>query len=378
MKKAKLIKCRKVKLKKIMREINDNGEDNHKILFNVVARTNQIVINTLHFLELYLLYLYENNQEFPKIDRKFILTIMKLTSVQVGKRGGKDGQDTIELKEKLSKFYDSFFKQTLINDKISCDKLSHVLEYEAEKIVSQIETNISFHFVQHLNKLVNIMWRRNDKLKKAKTNSERKLVNDLISNVRKDIYNTKSTEFTSLKEHHQMINIVKNEILFKKTIFQKDNIAYDVKVNPQDYLKSMISINKKIVELNELYKEENKLFHVLPQRTNIVFRYITLDTASILQIFSWKGSTKYQKNIELYKKKIWKKVFQKSKLFRKKDYVFHGMIQTDGIGCSILFSRDVEKSELKNKSKNKEFEYITKQNAKNIKDKNQVFYRSRS
>jgi len=53
-----------------------------------------------------------------------------------------------------------------------------------------------------------------------------------------------------------------------------------------------------------------------------------------------KGSSAYRGKIKESKEYIWNTFFKTgSKAFKRKDYVFHGMIKTDGVGVSVLFHR---------------------------------------
>ena len=85
-------------------------------------------------------------------------------------------------------------------------------------------------------------------------------------------------------------------------------------------------------------RREYKLFNALPLRTNIVPKYITLDTAAIVNLFIKDNYELYSKNITTYKQQIWSKFFKiKKRCFKKNGYNFDYMIKTDGISCSILF-----------------------------------------
>ena len=48
----------------------------------------------------------------------------------------------------------------------------------------------------------------------------------------------------------------------------------------------------------------------------------------------------YRKNVKQVKQEVWETFFcLDNKAFRRKDYCFHHMIKTDGVGASILFHR---------------------------------------
>ena len=47
------------------------------IINELVIRTNKIVIHTYQFLKLYLIYLYDNNKNFPILDKEYICVFLK-------------------------------------------------------------------------------------------------------------------------------------------------------------------------------------------------------------------------------------------------------------------------------------------------------------
>lgn len=54
--------------------------------------------------------------------------------------------------------------------------------------------------------------------------------------------------------------------------FEKDNVYYDLKCHPLDYLPCMIYMMKEVEE------EGEKIYNVFPMRTSIVPKYVKLDT----------------------------------------------------------------------------------------------------
>ena len=100
-------------------------------------------------------------------------------------------------------------------------------------------------------------------------------------------------------------------------------------------------MNKELEKINEQRikedKKQCKLFQVIPQRTSIKPNYITIDSASIVNLTITSGFKKYIDNIEKYQKELWDSNFKTNqKEFKRNGYQFNYMIKTDGIGCSIL------------------------------------------
>lgn len=171
------MKVNKDSLKNI---IKDNNIIN--ILYDAIFRVNKIIFHTYNFLKLYILYLYENNLSIPPINEHFIKIIMKIISIQNDNRGRIPNKKTIKIINKLTIFFDNHYKKTIdSNDIIYSDKLSSILSYEAIDIVKNINTlsakrqvgmgaklpiptNISSHYVDHLDKFINYKFHLKDRL----------------------------------------------------------------------------------------------------------------------------------------------------------------------------------------------------------------------
>jgi hypothetical protein len=83
-----------------------------------------------------------------------------------------------------------------------------------------------------------------------------------------------------------------------------------------------------------------KLFQPLSLRKSCIPKYITIDTATIINLFSEKGQKgKLLQSLKENQELVWDKFFRMNKqIFRQsKDYLFNYTIQTDGIGTSLLF-----------------------------------------
>lgn len=91
-----------------------------------------------------------------------------------------------------------------------------------------------------------------------------------------------------------------------------------------------------------LEEKEVRLFQPLPLRNNIIPKYITIDTACLINLFAKKGDKgKLLTKLKDNKKLIWNQVFRLNKsIFKNKHYTFNYQIQTDGIGVSLSFIRN--------------------------------------
>lgn len=357
-----------------------------EITNDLVIRTNKIVIHAYQFMKLYFLHLYENNYKFHLIDKEFILDVFKTITIRQCGSGGYNANNMPTQLELLTNFYEGHYKQTIVEDDILYyDKMSYILSYEAITMETCIGNNIKLHFVSRVHKFVNVIHGLSDKIaevdkitkdKKAR-NEMKKVIYNEFKLIKNDILNF--GEYTSDEKYHAWITEVKKHILPKKKEFDKDSVFYDVKSNPQDYLRPTIYMakelepiyneiklkNDKIRKQNEKIQEKNdkitnekdkiklikyieqiKLFNILPLRTNIVPKNITIDTCGLIQNFPEESTSEHLKN---YKKEdnqatLWKRFFaiDNCKTFKKKHYSFHYMIKTDGISISVLFIRNDE------------------------------------
>ena len=369
------MKTNKDNIKNVIRDANLLNTIN-----NIVIRTNKIVIHSYNFLKLYLLDLYKNNKAFPLVDKEFICDIFKVVTKRKCGSGGYTEEKMPEQQKILQKFYNEHYKSTT-NDKeiLYYDKMAYILAYEAIDMETNINNNISEHFIQHMNKFVNVSFDLDGKLKeidltikdKQERKDKKKLVYDELKKIKTDIISF--GDFVSDKKYHVWIKEQKQHIIPNKNVFDKDSIMYDVKSNTQDYLKSFIYLG---IQIEKFYDKEDtdnhmiRLFNILPLRTNIIPKNIVFDTCGLIQNLLGDEST--TKHLQNYKKgdnqfTLWNRLFKlNKKVFKKNKYSFHNMIRTDGISICILFVRnDMNGKPLKKcpKNMNKEEEdlrYIEK------------------
>lgn len=330
------------------------------IINDLVSRTNKIVIHTYQFLKLHFINLYTNKKAFPKIDKEYICDIFKVITKRKCNSGGYTEDNMPEQMKTLNEFYKNHYSKLIDkNEIIYYDGLSYILAYEAIDMLTNINNNIHMHFIDHLNKYVNIVFDVKNKATQITTeNKDKKIRKDLHKQLYDEFKKVKNDlitfgELTSDIKYHDWIKSEKLKLFPKKTKFDEDSIYYDLKSNTQDYLISMFHILGQFEELNKKIKEENiknktenkeiRLFNVLPMRTNIIPKNICIDTCGLISNFLGDESTsEYLKN---YKKEnqyhlLWNKFFKLYKaVFKKKKYLFSNMIRTDGISCCVLFIR---------------------------------------
>jgi hypothetical protein len=352
--------------------INNMIKDNTilPIINDLVNRTNKIVIHAYQFIKLYCIYQYENNIQFPVIDKEFICDVFKVLTIRKCNSGGYTENNMPTQLKGLTTFYKTHYANTISNnDTIYYDKLSYVLPYEAIDMVTNINNNIQEHFIDHLNKYVNIVFNIKEKSAQITKENKDKIIRkelhknlyDEIGKVKKDLIHF--TDFTSDIIYHDWIREQKNKLFPNKNGFDKDSIHYDLKSNTQDYLISMFHISNELEKLNEvrIQKEEKqiRLFNVLPLRTNIVGKNICIDTCALISNFL--GDEPTSTHLKDYKKEnnqydLWNRFFKlNERVFKKgQKYTFSFMIRTDGVsGCSLFVRTDIDGKPLKKTNKNK-------------------------
>ena len=341
----------------------------HKIINDLVIKCNDIVIDAYQFIKLYNLKKYNDNQELPIIDKKFISYCIMTLGTRDAR--GKKAENT-SLLDELTNFYKDEFQPIYNHIKYSLSGLNYVLPYLCISITTCLSTNIKEHFSKRIVKFVNkIGGFYYDK------NYKGTIIDDIEYKKEKkeQLYKTKSSILLNKYDEIPIImkpwfEIYKSKLL--PATFDK-SISYDCQVNPFKYLKYTFNINnefenhnneiKKQIEIlqgkekrarkqenkdkynneiKELNRKQIKLFQPLSLRNSCIPKYITIDTATLINIVSERGDKSYMlSKLTEFKNLIWDKYFRMNKsIFKQKDYEFNYTLQTDGIGCSLLFKHN--------------------------------------
>ena len=252
-----------------------------------------------------------------------------------------------ELKDKLTAFYNSDYKPLIKDTNLDYTHLNTILDYLTIGIITMYENNIKLHYVEYIERYVNIIWKKKDTITKIKDENkdevkQKELVNEFCRQLRKiktDILEI-ATEYKSDVKYHNWIKDIKKLITPNKEKYQKDNLYYDLQCNPQDYLPCMIRMMK------EVEKDKVMIYNVFPMRNDIIMKSIKLDTTTLVHLlFTQKQGNKtdylLEGNLKKYENKIWEFFFRTERqCFNKPKYTFHHMIETDGVSCSILMLRN--------------------------------------
>lgn len=302
-------------------------ELNQGIIFDAVNRTHQIVIHTYQFLRLWILNKYHTNQELPIITTDIISMAMK--ALVPPSAGPKPKGTNLKYYNEFLLFYNDTYKSLNYETKISGSNLSQILGYMTTDIITNIENNVKLNFISYVKRFVNSSFRiinneiLNNVSKKDKI-SKRKELNQELYQVKEDLLNN---TLNSNEKYHEWINKHRPNIFPTE---YTNSYEYDIECNPQKYLKYMIYM---CLELEHL---EVKSFQFFPLRTDIIPKYIPIDTTTLVDLMIDKNKNKYFKNIENEKNNIWLMYFNlELPIFKQKNYQFDYRISTDCFGVSI-------------------------------------------
>ena len=376
-----------------------------EILEDMIKRVTIIVKHTYYFIKLYTIHCFENKPiKFCIFDKAKIRYIYTLVSTI------KSNIDVTYEYNDIKKFNDDVFQNIRIN-KVSRDGLTNVLAYEADIIITCIENNIKNNFTRHFNRFINTITNLNEQIKVADTN-DKKILWKIAKNIKSDILSF--APYISNQLYHKNIASIQKE-LFNK-FYDNDNadangditsILYDVKKSPQKYLYTFYKILKRYEKINEtiikelIVEKENqkndenimniikekkyiKLFNMLPQRTSLIPKHITIDSEILIQNFKEiiKANLhlfpKEIYNVELlrrnftkYQDILWGLFFNINKKINK-NYKFDYLLKTDNSACSLQFALDtgIKKQRFQKKVNKKKEESVSK----NIKAHKNVQY----
>jgi len=335
-------RCIKVPLHSILHK-DDNAIKIFNTIQDAVYRTNYITTKTSLLLRLWCLEKYHHNIDIPIIDENTIRMCMK--SLLVPSSGPKPKNNNLLL-------FNEF--KSLHNFELEDGKnLSSILNYYAITILTSIENNIKLHFFDYVNRFINSYFKHINKDNLNDKEFKKQLFKELHS-VKSDILNG------TLKSDEKYHNWLK-EYRYKIVPEQYDkSYHYDMKCNPQKYIKHMIFMNC------ELELIGGKMYQFFPLQSSITPNHIQIDTKAVIELLVDKDKKRYNDNVLLYKEILWDKYFTINP--KIKAYQFDNTIITDGYATALRFiHKDYVEGELLKKEKMKQ----ARQNAKN-KDTNKT------
>lgn len=304
----------KTSLKSILRDY----ETYQPLINEIVLRCNAIVTEAYQFIRLYCLDKFRKNESMPVLDEKFILYCIKATGTR-DNRGRKAENEQLQVD--LEQFYAQEFQPLLSHEeKHDLRNYTYLLPYLATQMHTGIHNNLKEHFITRLLRFIN----------KTTTQYEVGLSKEEVKKERRALKDTLFANETVPERYSQWAMEHRSSILPSTWDV---SLPYDVKVHPVKYLTHSFYMN------SVLETQGFKLFQPMSLRNNIVPNYITLDTASLINLFAEKGSKgALLKQVKDNQVQVWNKVFNlDNRIFRQKNYHFNFTLQTDGVGVSLLF-----------------------------------------
>jgi hypothetical protein len=306
-------RCIKLPIQNILK--SDIPIDVLERINDAVSRTNIITTNSYFLLRLWVLQKYHNNQEIPIITEDTIRMSMK--SLVKASAGPKPKGNNLALLQEFQNIGNSIF--TLQDGK----NLSAILDYYATTMITAIENNIKMHFIDYIKRFVNSYF-KNIYQNELQNKEFKKQFYKELQQVKNDIINDAEI-LTCDEKYHNWLNDNRYKIVPEN---YDTSYFYDIKVNPQKYLKHMIFMNLQLEEMN------TKMFQFFPLQTHLIPRHIQIDTKSLVELLIDTDKKQYFDNIETNKEKLWNTFF---KLHHMNKYVFDYTIITDGYSVSLRF-----------------------------------------
>ena len=324
------------------------------IFTKTVFRVNKLIIHTYQFLRLWILYKYHNNTEIPIINDSLVHMAIKALVIDAT-AGPKPKGEKKKIYDEFVNFYEKQYKNLGYFQKIDGINLSAIIGYTTTSIVTAIENNIKLNFFNYVKRFVNSSFAKDHReiLEKYKGKEKikiQKMLRKELYQVKEDLIN--NTKLSELK-YHLWIDKHRSNIAPVNT----NKICHvDIKAEPQSFLPCMIYMN---IQLEQL---EAKLFQFFPLRTNIIPKYIPIDTKSIVELLVIGDTKKYLDDIAKYTEEIWNRFFNMNNpIFKMKNYKFNYSISTDGTTASIQF---LHNSLVEKNKKDKEIMKEARNNAK--------------
>ena len=303
--------------------------DSFILINNIVLNIDNLRYHILSFTKLYFIYLFDNNQEFPVLNRDFLLCVVRCLTLSSKKRA--PFTKNIELFNNVIHFYERSYSNIYKPSETDIDKytgLRSIIYYMITDIVTDIENNIKMRFYNHLRNYMRSFILLNHP--SISLCIEKQLLQKLINKYT-------NVNIKSVYETTHLDNIITHDV--------NKSIPYDLECNPQKYLKGMFYMARFCEEHHFSY------LNVLPLKKSIIPGHMRMDAETLISIF--KLGSKYNGDIKTYKEYIWSLFFKTDKKIFKEcnEYKFTGSIQTDGISMTVLFSKIV-------KEKDKKFEEL--------------------
>jgi hypothetical protein len=299
-----------------------------------VVRTNRIVTKAYMLMRYWIITQYDQEKDVPLIDTDLIEVVFQAicTPKEQPRQVKQRSDETVQEKEKRELKYKVYDQLQFLNpfETENSKNLSGILQNESVSILTAFENNIKTHFIDYVRKFVNVLFSKQDK----ESLTPRQLNRELYQ-VKKDLLDNRlPNEYRSDPKYHERIEKYRGMVLPK--IDKDENYYYDVKVNPQKYLKCMVKMNLLIEE------QGGSMYQCFPLRTDVIPKHITIDTKSLIDILNDHGNAYLYQHTHQLGDLIWKTFFR-TDLIKTQNYLFDQAIITDGYSVSVRMIHPTQK-----------------------------------
>ena len=176
--------------------------------------------------------------------------------------------------ERLSNFFSTHYGSTVSQEdaeKMKMKNITQILDYAATHIVTEYETNVKQHFVEYVERFINVVFDKKQQWKDLDDDAKTEFTRRLRS------YKSSALEWKrdglppDLQSHF-------DHIIPPSIITSDKHVNYELAKNPQAFLPCMVYIMRYVESKGE------KTINVFPCRTDIVPKYITFDTVSLISL----------------------------------------------------------------------------------------------
>lgn len=321
----------------------------------------RIMTHTLMFVKLYFIHLHENKRSLPKLCSRNSIFLDNVVRILCKKdnRGKKPGPAAVDLQKELGDFYNEHYKPLIPQSEgdLCSTHLNTSIDYMIKDIVTMYENNIKQHFVQYVERFVNVICDKRGKIKQIKeskvTTSDDKekatcALRRELSRVKYDILYPNQI-MQAHNQYHEWIAEIRGFLpqrsLDTETQLERA-LLLDLAIDPQKYVPFMMYM------MSCMGKKNEYLYNLFPLRTEMIPKHFRIDTTTLVHMFSLGLKDVNPTATEESKSKVWEKIFNlHKKCFHSTSnlsmhenqvshkFTFDHQIETDGFSCTILLKR---------------------------------------
>lgn len=313
---------------------------------SAIRRTNELTFIVSHFLRAYLVHLYENGKELPRVDKVLVKNAYKTISK---KSVGPKSKNT-DLLSSLEDFYRTKFvkqltestkrvtRKNLEDFKYSATNLSFMIAEEIVAIEVSYHEHVKRNFVKFLRQFVNQMFKKEHQtIIENYTGSKHEIRGKLKHELKKVKDALLNDNLDCDPKYHDWVKKYRLKILPAE---YKKSYELDIQRHPYRYFSYLLCMSKTLENL------ELKTFQAIPLRTDVKDKYVTVTTNALLDIFPFPNKKRYLGSVSEHAYEFWTMFFNLKgmKINKKalKRLHFNYRMETDGFAVSLSFATEAE------------------------------------